>query len=241
MVTGQNDPTDMQTGADVRTDDRTRRAMFALILLVALAVIFAWWLWLQTAVVPDVTGMSASQAKAALTQAGFEPGDIEVDRTALADPGTIDEQGIPGGTRAMKGERVDLFVAGAPEAPEPDLGTAGSGTDIDGFDSQDDDADSIRDRGDDEYYSGTGRKRYRGVPQVLNQTESSAVSELKSAGYTVRIVRAPNAGGIAKGRVFYQTPEPGVTAASGVVEIWISTGAPPAGRYKRPNIPREFS
>lgn len=221
-------------------EDRTRRAGIALIVLVALAILLAWWLWSQTALVPDVRGMTEQQARIALQAAGFEVGEVEFDQTAFSDPGTIDDQGVAPGTRAIKGDEIDLMVAKAPEESD-DVEVSGDlGLESDGSASDDDETDSIRDRGDDEYNTGIGKVTYPGVPQVLNQTESSASSELRAAGFSVRVIRAPNAGGIATGRVFFQTPEPAAPYSSGVVEIWVSTGAPTSGvPYKRPNIPAD--
>lgn len=237
MEAGANNPYDGRPAQDraEERDDRDRRGPIALIVLVALAVLLVWWLWLQTSVVPDVTGMTEQQARAELEAAGFVTGRIDIDRSSLEVAGHIGDQGIPAGTRALKGEAVDLFVSGASGRDDADS-DADAGTAPAGFDSEDD-GDSIRDRGDDEYNYDIGSKRYVGVPQVLNQTASSAISELKAAGYRVKVVYEKNTGGIAKGRVFYQTPEPG-SSSSAVVEIWVSTGAPPAGSFSRqPNIP----
>lgn len=242
MATGLTNPSGTQQESDMTPEQRRNRATIALIVLTALAVLLAWWVWANTGVVPDVTGMSEPEARAALEAAGFKVGEVKVDKTALEDPGMVDDQGIVAGTRALKGDTIDLFIAGGGDDDpfEPDISDVSTGA-AGGFAIEEEDPDSIRDRGDDEYSSPLGKKRYPGVPQVLNQTLSSAVAELEAAGYSVRVVRATNAGGIAKGRIFYQTPEPGAAVGSGTVEIWVSTGAPSGGPRLRPNIPPERS
>ncbi|HEY7873775.1 MAG TPA: transglycosylase domain-containing protein, partial [Actinomycetota bacterium] len=73
----------------------------------------------------------------------------------------------------------------------------------------------------------TGGADESSVPDTLGQTRSSAESELRAAGYAVRVVtEAESAPGQAKknrGRVWKQDPAGGTSAASGsTVTIWVN-------------------
>jgi serine/threonine-protein kinase len=62
------------------------------------------------------------------------------------------------------------------------------------------------------------------VPDVLQQDEASARSELEAAGFQVQVVEAPSSD-TPEGLVSAQNPDPGVEAARGsTVQITISTG-----------------
>jgi eukaryotic-like serine/threonine-protein kinase len=71
------------------------------------------------------------------------------------------------------------------------------------------------------------------VPDVLNQSESSATAELEAAGFTVQSVQAPS-DTTASGLVSAQSPDPGIDAPKGsTVTITVSTG-PSSGTV--PNV-----
>lgn len=218
-------------------DTRKRRGIVGFLLLLALVLFIIWWLWSRMAIVPDVVGMPEKDARAVIERAGFVVGDVDTDLTALEDPGNIDAQGLQPGTRAFKGEEIDLLVSGRIDAgrPDPDVVEVDDGSG--GFGSDDEGTDSIRDKGDDEYNYPQGSISYEVVPQVLNQSAASAVSELQAAGFKVTKVYAPNSGGVADGNVFYQTPEPGALRDGDLIEIWISTGGPPGAydTWEHPN------
>lgn len=226
-----------ETNETPTRDERTRRGLIGLAVIATLLVLILWWIWLQTAIVPDVVGMNEAQGRIAIEEAGFLVGEVRLDRTALRDPGLIDDQGIPGGRRAMKGQEIDLFVAEVPDDTDgPDR--TGNLFDPDAFDS---DSSSIRDRGAAGTEPGLKSPRsYTGVPRVLNLAESAAVSTLRTAGLSPVIKRSPNSGGIAPGRVFYQIPAPNDDPTGSTVEIWVSTGAPTGGLRPEPNKPADY-
>ena len=71
------------------------------------------------------------------------------------------------------------------------------------------------------------------VPNVLEQSEDSARSELETAGFQVEVVEAPSSSTSA-GLVSAQNPDPGVEAARGsTVQITISTGPE---QIRMPNV-----
>jgi len=74
--------------------------------------------------VPDVTGMSVTDAVAALTQAGFDPARIaqQQEATLAEAPGTVLEQSLQAGTRVPPDSAIALTVAAA-------IGDPGTGTD----------------------------------------------------------------------------------------------------------------
>jgi beta-lactam-binding protein with PASTA domain len=62
------------------------------------------------------------------------------------------------------------------------------------------------------------------VPDVLDQTEASASSELDAAGFQVQVISAPS-DGTPEGFVSAQSPDPGTEATEGsTVTITVSTG-----------------
>ena len=64
--------------------------------------------------VPDVTGMTAAKAEAALTDAGFKTGKVTQVQSTAGPQGTVVSQSPAGGEKAAKGSAVDLEVAGKP-------------------------------------------------------------------------------------------------------------------------------
>jgi beta-lactam-binding protein with PASTA domain len=214
-------------------DTKSRRQIIGLLLLIALIILIILWILSRIAVVPDVVGMTESQARMTVEDAGFDVGEVMIDGAALRDPGLIDDQGLAAGRWALKGRPIDLLIA----AESKDTDDDPDARDI--FSDFESDNSSIRDRGAAGSESALQPPRtYVGVPRVLNMTQAEAVRTLSAAGLTARIEYAPNAGGIAEGRVFYQMPAPNDDPTGSSVEVWISTGPPDFGTpYREPNKP----
>lgn len=215
--------------------ERNRRGLVALALIVALLILIAWWVFSRIAVVPDVVGMQESQARIAIEEAGFLVGQVKLDAAAVRPAGSVDAQGLAAGSWALKGQAIDLFVAGRQRPPVP----VERSPIFDPGEFDDREGSNIRERGE-AGSEGTGipDREYRAVPTVLNLTESEALRRLNAAGLRGRVEYAPNAGGVDRGRVFYQTPAPGDDPTIPIVEIWVSTGPPDFGTpYREPNKP----
>ncbi len=90
------------------------------IVIVALAALAAAWALgafgssANDVTVPDVTGLTAAKAEAALAQAGFKTGKVTQVQGAAGPQGTVVSQSPAGGVKAAKGSAVDLEVAGKP-------------------------------------------------------------------------------------------------------------------------------
>ena len=65
------------------------------------------------------------------------------------------------------------------------------------------------------------------VPSVMNETESRALSMLRSAGFGSAVRRGPSTTGLPAGKVYAQEPAAGAYKSAGtVVTVWVSTGPP---------------
>ena len=91
------------------------------IVIVALAALAAAWALgafggstANDVTVPDVTGLTAARAEAALTEAGFKTGKVTQMQTTAGPQGTVVSQSPAGGEQAAEGSAVDLEVAGKP-------------------------------------------------------------------------------------------------------------------------------
>jgi hypothetical protein len=89
-----------------------------LFVVLAAAVAIAWALGAFDTgggvAVPDVTGMTVTQAGTTLTGAGFTTGKITQVQSAAGPQGTVVGQAPAAGEKAQKGSAVDLEVAGKP-------------------------------------------------------------------------------------------------------------------------------
>ncbi len=76
------------------------------------------------------------------------------------------------------------------------------------------------------------------MPNVLNTKRSSALGTLGRAGLHVTLKAGPSTTNAAKGRVYYQYPEPGAEIEVGQTAIiWISEGVFQAGGFPYPRPP----
>lgn len=221
-------PADDQAGIH---DDRARGLGIALAAAV-IALLVLWWIFTQTTVVPDVVGQPAVSARQSIVAADLAVGDVTEVRTRQHEAGDVADQAPVGGARVLRGSSIDIAIARSYGVD----GAEGIGTQESfGYDPSFDSTEAAaRDTG-----GGGGIARSGGpwVPNVQAMTESRARSALSAAGYRVAVKYGPVTTGPAKGRVYFQDPEPDAAAARGsLVEIWISTGGPGTGNsdYKRP-------
>jgi beta-lactam-binding protein with PASTA domain/tRNA A-37 threonylcarbamoyl transferase component Bud32 len=223
-------------------------------LLLAAAGIAGWYVFTkiqdqlaasQPVPVPNVVGIRELNAKAKIEDAGLEP---KVERAASAevDKGIVIDQRPDAGTRIQKGDQVTIIVStGVPKATVPDVVGMDYADAVDALNEvnlearkrevfskkpdgqvvgQNPPSGEIVNEGTTVILRVSKGKQVATVPDVLDQTESSARSELQAAGFEVQAVQAPS-DSTPEGFVSAQSPDPGTEASKGsTVTITISTG-----------------
>jgi beta-lactam-binding protein with PASTA domain/tRNA A-37 threonylcarbamoyl transferase component Bud32 len=224
------------------------------VLLLAAAGFAGWYVFTQiqdqlaanaTVPVPNVVGIRELNAKAKLTEAGLVP---RVERAASTefDKGIVMDQRPDGGARVQKGDEVTIIVStGVPQATVPAVVGMDYAAAVDAMNqanlqakrknvfsqkppgrvvAQDPEAQKTVDEGTTVLLSVSKGVKTVGVPDVLQQTQSSATSELQAAGFEVQVVQAPS-DSTPEGLVSAQSPDPGTEAEKGsTVTITVSTG-----------------
>jgi eukaryotic-like serine/threonine-protein kinase len=223
-------------------------------LLLAAAGIAGWYVFTkiqdqlaasQPVPVPNVVGIRELNAKAKIEDAGLEP---KVERAASAevDKGIVIDQRPDAGTRIQKGDQVTIIVStGVPKATVPDVVGMDYADAVDALNevnlearkrevfskkppgqvvAQNPPSGEVVDEGTTVVLRVSKGKQVVAVPDVLDQTESSARSELQAAGFEVQAVQAPS-DSTPEGFVSAQSPDPGTEAPKGsTVTITVSTG-----------------
>jgi eukaryotic-like serine/threonine-protein kinase len=223
-------------------------------LLLAAAGIAGWYVFTKiqdqlaanaTIPVPNVVALREELAKAKLTDAGLVP---KVERAASRefDKGIVMDQRPDPGARVQKGDEVTIIVStGVPKATVPDVvgkdyanavnllneanlkakkKSVFSKKPVGQVVAQDPPAGETVDEGTSVLLSVSKGQETVTVPDVLDQTEESARSELEAAGFDVQVVNAPS-DTTPEGFVSAQSPNPGTDAAKGsTVTITVSTG-----------------
>lgn len=223
-------------------------------LLLAAAAVAGWWVYSQIMEqleeaepvnVPLVEGLREEQAIQRIEAAGLEAS-VEEQPSTEVETGFVIEQSPPEGTRISKGETVTITVSTGPRQVEvPRVVGLSYQEAVDALDglglrARRVDVFSQRPVGQvtfqnprpgDQVDEGT-RVTVRvsqgleqlAVPDVLNQSESSARTELEQAGFEIEVVQAPSSS-TAEGLVSAQSPDPGIQAPRGsTVQITVSTG-----------------
>jgi serine/threonine protein kinase/beta-lactam-binding protein with PASTA domain len=223
-------------------------------LLLAAAILAGWWVYNQIqdqleaaepVGVPNVVGIERDLAVQQIEDAELEAA-VEEQPSTEVDQGIVIEQRPPAGSRIAKGDTVTIVVSTGPREVEvPALAgrTYGEAVDmleelglepsrVDVFSqhpvgvvaSLDPQAGTLVDEGSVVTVRVSKGSQQIPVPDVLEQSEDSARSELEAAGFQVEVVEAPSSSTPA-GLVSAQSPDPGVEAARGsTVQITISTG-----------------
>jgi serine/threonine protein kinase/beta-lactam-binding protein with PASTA domain len=223
-------------------------------LLLAAAILAGWWVYNQIqdqleaaepVGVPNVVGIERDLAVQQIEDAELEAA-VEEQPSTEVEQGIVIEQSPPAGSRIAKGDTVTIVVSTGPREVEvPALAgrTYGEAVDIleelgleprrvDVFSqhpvgvvaSLDPQAGTLVDEGSVVTVRVSKGSQQIPVPDVLEQSEDSARSELEAAGFQVEVVEAPSSSTPA-GLVSAQSPDPGVEAARGsTVQITISTG-----------------
>jgi serine/threonine-protein kinase len=223
-------------------------------LLLAAAGIAGWYVFTkiqdqlaasQPVPVPNVVGIRELNAKAKIADAGLEP-KIERAASAEVDKGIVIDQRPDAGTRIQKGDQVTIIVStGVPKATVPDAVGMDYADAVDALNevnlearkrevfsnkpegqvvAQNPPSGEVVDEGTAVVLRVSKGKQVVAVPDVLDQTEASARSELQAAGFEVQAVQAPS-DSTPEGFVSAQSPDPGTEAPKGsTVTITVSTG-----------------
>jgi len=223
-------------------------------LLLAAAGIAGWYVFTkiqdqlaasQPVPVPNVVGIRELNAKAKIEDAGLEP-KIERAASAEVDKGIVIDQRPDAGTRIQKGDQVTIIVStGVPKATVPDVVGMDYADAVDALNevnlearkrevfsnkpegqvvAQNPPSGEVVDEGTAVVLRVSKGKQVVAVPDVLDQTEASARSELQAAGFQVQAVQAPS-DSTPEGFVSAQSPDPGTEAPKGsTVTITVSTG-----------------
>jgi eukaryotic-like serine/threonine-protein kinase len=223
-------------------------------LLLAAAGIAGWYVFTQIqdqlaaskpVAVPGVVGLRELNAKAKIQEAGLEP---KVQRAASTevDKGIVIDQSPDGGTRIQKGDQVTIIVStGVPKTTVPDVVGMDYADAVDALNEvnlearkrevfskkpdgqvvgQNPPSGEVVNEGTTVVLRVSKGKQVATVPDVLDQTESSARSELQAAGFEVQAVQAPS-DSTPEGFVSAQSPDPGTEVPKGsTVTITVSTG-----------------
>jgi eukaryotic-like serine/threonine-protein kinase len=223
-------------------------------LLLAAAVLAGWWVYNQIqdqleaaepVGVPNVEGLERDLAIQRIEQAELEAA-VEEQPSTEVEQGVVIEQTPPAGSRIAKGDTVTIVVSTGPREVEvpalagrsyeeavgvlEELGLEPRRVDV--FSqrppgivaSLDPKPGTLVDEGSTVTVRVSKGTQLIPVPDVLQQSEDSASSELEAAGFQVEVVEAPSTDTPA-GLVSAQSPDPGVEAERGsTVQITISTG-----------------
>jgi len=214
-------------------------ALAAVLVLGALAVAYALGVFGPKGVpVPNVTGMTPSEAQTAITDAGLVVGDVEQQYSEEATPGVVMDQSPEPGVEAEKGSAVKLVVSKGKELlTVPDLKgkTESEASRIAreaGFALDVPERKPNKDVPKGVVFAQTpepGAQLPRGtlivltvsegvelkqVPDVLNKSKADADKAIKAAGLVPKFTE-DFSDTVAPGKVISQTPDPGVFVNAG--------------------------
>jgi eukaryotic-like serine/threonine-protein kinase len=224
------------------------------LLLLAAAALAGWWVYNQIqeqleasepVTVPLVEGLERELAVERIERVGLEA-EVQEEASSDVEVNVVISQQPDEGTRIAQGETVTIVVSTGPrlvqvprvvgltfeEAIEvlEDAGLDWRRVNV--FSEREEGIVASQDpRPDEEVEEGTevvirvsqGTEQVA-VPDVLDQTETSARQELQQAGFEVSVVEAPD-DETPEGLVSAQSPDPGIQADRGsTVQITISTG-----------------
>jgi serine/threonine-protein kinase len=224
------------------------------LLLLAAAALAGWWVYNQIqeqleasepVTVPLVEGLERELAVERIERVGLEA-EVQEEASSDVDVNVVISQQPDEGTRIAQGETVTIVVSTGPrlvQVPrvvgltfeEAIESLEDAGLDwrrVNVFSERDEGIVASQDpRPDEEVEEGTevvirvsqGTEQVA-VPDVLDQTETSARQELQQAGFEVSVVEAPD-DDTPEGLVSAQSPDPGIQADRGsTVQVTISTG-----------------
>jgi serine/threonine-protein kinase len=210
----------------------------------------------STQTVPNLLGLTKDDAITTINNTNFfEQGTVKEEYSSTVDSGKVIDQDPDSGKTATKGTQINLVISkGAEPAADvtvPDLsnmtpseaeaaltkvglkGQAGDSVFSDSVDnghvaSQTPASGSTAKTGDTVTYQLSKGTESVDVPDVVGQSESSAVSALKNAGFTVAYADSQYSDSYSSGTVMKQSPSSGSQAKGATITITISKGSKPA-------------
>jgi beta-lactam-binding protein with PASTA domain len=249
-------------GISAQPPRRRRMWPWALVAIVLIAAAAAFLILRSSGnPVPDLSGMTTTEATKALKATGFTIGGVSYDAaaTATASPGTVIRQTPPAGQRQPSGSAVDVVVAGAETVSVPDvtgidetqaygriqnagltLGKVTRAPDakvpLGQIVSQTPSGGLSVPKGSPVDLTVSTGAPVTTVPSVTGMIEQTAVNTLEGAGYKVSTTRGYSST-IASGAVISQTPVAGVSLATGsTVQIVVSRGVKPVQQVRVPAL-----
>ncbi|HEY5471856.1 MAG TPA: PASTA domain-containing protein [Candidatus Limnocylindrales bacterium] len=257
----------LPTGQAVAQRPQKKRSLWWLWLLLVLAVLFAvaggaYYYLNRTAAVPNVVGLTQTQAEQTILSAGFELGSITMTQTISAsEVGKVTTQTPPPNTELKLVDQVDMTVSGGqklfsvPEVigkPQAEARSILASAGLEATATQayspivpKDSVISQSPPSSDKVPYGTtvGLVVSLGVqsvtvPGVGGQTQSQAANSLKAANLSSQAVIEYTLTGTAKGLVFAQYPTAGMMVAPGtIVGVLVSNGPPSSGSTSTVSVP----
>ena len=225
-------------------------ALLIAILLVAGGLCAFAYYTSSKSTVPDVSGLTVSEATKKIENAGFEVGTQTQVYSEKVDKGLVVSTDPESGTLAKAGSSVNLLISqGQETATVPDLSdmtadearaalkkvglNAKAGTSEysdtvkkDKVMSQNPEAGETVNVGETVTYVISLGPEGIEVPDVVGKSEGNATAELKNAGFEVESVDTEYSESVPEGCVISQTPEAGETLAKGkTVSLVISLGS----------------
>ncbi len=203
--------------------------------------------------VPDVTGMTESEAERALVAAGFTLGNVTEEASDTVEAGKVISQTPVGKGKADQGSAVSIVVSkGAEQVSVPSIEglsleaarqkVEGVGLTLSQSGSEASDnvaanciirqspsAGTKVDKGSSVTYVISSGISSTNVPSVVGFNEAAARSTLQNAGFSVNVTTA-HSSTVADGNVISQSPNAGSSAKKGAtVTITVSTGPESSG------------
>jgi eukaryotic-like serine/threonine-protein kinase len=224
------------------------------VLLLAAAGFAGWYVFTQIqdqlagsdlVSVPNVEGLEEELAVAKIEGVGLVA-NVEEDASHDVKQGRVIEQRPDAGSRLQEGDEVTIIVStGPPQTTVPDVVGMDYADAVDALDEanlevrkrevfsqrpesrvvkQNPPAGEVVNEGTTVVLQVSKGLETVGVPDVLDQSESSARAELEAAGFGVEVIQAAS-DTTPEGLVSAQSPDPGTQAAKGsTVTITVSTG-----------------
>lgn len=214
----------------------------------------------DTETVPDLSGMTETEARQAIAEAGFEIGEVTEDYSDTVEEGLVMDQDPEADSTAKEGTEIDFVISQGPEPPDtaivPDLTgmtaeEAGEALQELGFESavgdsvydssvsaglvcqQDPAAGSTAEEGSTvTFYLSLGEESIS-IPYVVGYSESSATSALESAGFSVSTTYSYSSS-VSSGVVISQSST-GSGYAGDTITIEVSQGPEPVEEESAPS------
>ncbi|MGN0193588.1 MAG: Stk1 family PASTA domain-containing Ser/Thr kinase [Pseudoramibacter sp.] len=235
---------------DLRKKKRNRKiALIVALIAAALVGIVAYAMTRQKVTVPDLTGMTESQATAACKQLGLSLEVSDHDYSDSVAKGKVMSQTPKANSQVSKGRAIRVTISkGKNSTTVPSVVGLTESAAVSKLEDADLTVSEIKREYNDKYDSGivyavspnagssvakdgkvvlyvSKGQNTASVPGVVGLTQSDAESRIKANGFTVGSVTSQNSDSYAKGVVISQSPSEGSSASKGsAINFVISSG-----------------